>query len=1430
MVQHRVFLVFVTVCLFLSSVFVSSAQEPTQITAHFLGKIDPEVIKLLSVDENARADVMILMHEKANLSVARQQADVVSRRTAIVETLQETARQSQAEVLAILGQATARQTVGEVRPLWIVNGIAANIDWHMVITLASRSDVRSIRLETVIQQEPLDSTEAASRVGASSVEWGIAQVQAPNVWQALDIDGTGIVIASVDSGVDYLHQDLRTRYRGYNGETLPALHTGHWFDAIDSTTYPNDDNGHGTHTTGTALGENGIGVAPGATWIGVKVFDASGTGQEKWILDGFQWLLAPNGDPSLAPDIVNNSWGTDLSTDEAYTESVQHLLDAGIIPLFANGNSGPQAGTVGSPASLDISFGVGALDQNSTVANFSSRGPSPWGKIKPDVSAPGVAVRSSLPGGIYGLSNGTSMATPHVSGIVALMLQADPTLTYEEVGDLLKQSATPLSTQTPNNDTGWGAVNAYDAVRLVLNAGTVTGQVTDQGTGQPIAEAKLTFTQRGSGQTSFMTSSETGHYEWAGLNGDYDVTVSSFGYESTTTVGVNVISGVATSLNIALNKLPTGQISGMILETGTNNPVSGTLSIENTDIQVSSSPETGAYSLSLPSGSYTLTVTSSGYRITDVANIIVNVGVTTIQNVTVDPAPTILLVDSGGWYYRSQIDYYQTALNDARYHYDLHTIGLVPSQTPISTTLTPYDIVIWSSPQDSPGLVGAGSTLEYFLDQGGKLILSGQDVALHDGAVNLLGTTDYYETYLYSQLVTDDAQTVTVVPTKNEAFDGLSLTILGGDGADNQTAPDIIEHLNSDFAEPVLHYEDDQVAGLRVGHCLPYRALNLAFGIEGINDRTTRSQFMARAIDALQREPVTEGIDVSPPIEVKSTQFGGVMTHAVRIRNSAEVGNEEQFSVTMSQPQWQTSFNNTTITLAPCQSQLITYTVAVPADAGWSSQDQVTITVQSTSRPQIQTVITRTSKAPSPVLLVDDDRWFDYGPQFRQALEAGNIPFDYWDTVDGNPDSSPPLERLLSVPIVIWFNGYDWFNPLTKSEEDRIQAFLDQGGRFGLTSQEYLFKLPDHKASVFAQDYLGVYTHSEILSSTLAIGFDDSLIGNNLGSLQFSFPSGYQNWTDTVTPTTTAKPIFLSQDGLANSLTNSGGVTETWHTAFFGFGLELLNDTDLSTVLRRTVGWLSWLGTSDVQANVAPVVSGDVITYTAVLQNDGLEAIQTATFTATFPYPLSLVPGSATNGALEQDGQVLWEGGLEKNEAITFTYQAQVANDTPYGTLSEQVSWIGYEDHKLWFDRVAAVPVNVPEWPNTILSGTPAIAEKGDILTYTLTLTNSGLVDAPLITVTSTIPDYTSLLTDTIQFGTGTVNTSQLKWRTVYWTVSVPQGSSTTVGYAVRLASIPARFQVHNAFIVDDGFKQDRTWETTIQVQPEKIYLPTIQK
>lgn len=446
------------------------------------------------------------MKEAAKDKDSKAQAKY-EKRSAVVSTLRAKAIETQQNLKTYLTKEVKAGNAKDIQSFYIVNGLAVTATEEVMEQVAAFPEVekvlpnemRQLNFESAKKEKAVQKS-AESKAAQASTEWNIDQIGAPAAWE-MGIDGSGTVVASIDTGVQWDHPALKDKYRGYNPASPESPdHEFSWFDATAAQSAPYDDQGHGTHVTGTMVGaepngSNQIGVAPGAKWIAVKAFTADG-GSDADLLAAGEWIIAPkdadgNPHPEMAPDVVNNSWGGGAGLDEWYRPMVQAWRAADIFPEFSAGNTtlfnpgGP--GSIANPANYPESFATGATDINNQLGTFSLQGPSPYDETKPDISAPGVNIRSSVPGSAYeGGWNGTSMAGPHVAAVVALLRQVDSSITVDEIEEVLTTTATPLTdstfTSSPNNGYGHGLVNAYDAVSsLMTGLGKVKGQVAKEG-------------------------------------------------------------------------------------------------------------------------------------------------------------------------------------------------------------------------------------------------------------------------------------------------------------------------------------------------------------------------------------------------------------------------------------------------------------------------------------------------------------------------------------------------------------------------------------------------------------------------------------------------------------------------------------------------------------------------------------------------------------------------------------------------------------------------------------------------------------------------------------------------------------------------------------------------------------------------------------
>ena len=435
-------------------------------------------------------DFFVVMSTQADLSQAASIEDVDDRRAWVYETLVDHADASQKDLRAWLDDRGIAYT-----PYYLTNGVEVHASAIRRWQIARRPDVLKIvyspELRPLPELPPLQPGTASKPVTPT---WGLEAIGVPRVWEELGVRGEGVVVGQSDSGVDVTHPALADGYRG----TEMGTDDYNWLDPWFGKPQPYDINGHGTHTLATAAGDDLVGVAPDAEWFAcanlVRAF-----GSPAYYLTCMQFMLAPypqdgdplrDGKPELAADVSTNSWGCPARIEGCDQETLwfasQALREAGIFFVAAVGNEGPACDSMQTPPGnyANTIMAVGALNPHGDIAMFSNRGPethSPDGARGPDLLAPGVQVLSAWPDGGWNSIEGTSMAAPHVAGVVALMWSANPALrgNVEATERILLETASPFTGaadacsdgQTPDPAYGYGIVNAYEAVKAAMEWG-----------------------------------------------------------------------------------------------------------------------------------------------------------------------------------------------------------------------------------------------------------------------------------------------------------------------------------------------------------------------------------------------------------------------------------------------------------------------------------------------------------------------------------------------------------------------------------------------------------------------------------------------------------------------------------------------------------------------------------------------------------------------------------------------------------------------------------------------------------------------------------------------------------------------------------------------------------------------------------------------
>lgn len=434
-----------------------------------------------AIPETRRVIVFLNVDSFTNRSGASRLSALVDERASARTQIQMDA----AEILAGLGSRGNFISQQKPETLWASNAFMISLDRKSISKVANHPRVEGIIEDYSIQYEaPLTADQTQSRVTTDEtiMTYGLQKINVEAAWDR-GITGKDVLVGIIDTGIDRNHPELKDKVVAYKDFT----------DDNDTVDY----HGHGTHVAGTIAGSRAfdleraattqpttlpsempkaIGVAPEAKLVVAKVFNKSGQSSLASLLKAMEWVLDPDGDPNTddAPRVVSNSWGAPHQFSYGFRNVVRNWRRFEVFPSFAAGNSSWYL-MIAAPGSYPFSFAIGATDENHDRAFFSSRGPTIWWKnwypvffTKPDIAAPGLDVYSAFPGGIYKVWSGTSMAAPHVTGVIALALQAKPFLKVADLEQILQTSALDRGREGKDNRFGSGVIQV-DRVLETLN-------------------------------------------------------------------------------------------------------------------------------------------------------------------------------------------------------------------------------------------------------------------------------------------------------------------------------------------------------------------------------------------------------------------------------------------------------------------------------------------------------------------------------------------------------------------------------------------------------------------------------------------------------------------------------------------------------------------------------------------------------------------------------------------------------------------------------------------------------------------------------------------------------------------------------------------------------------------------------------------------
>jgi hypothetical protein len=466
-------------------------------------------------------------------------------------------------------------------------------------------------------------------------------------------------------------------------------------------------------------------------------------------------------------------------------------------------------------------------------------------------------------------------------------------------------------------------------------------------------------------------------------------------------------------------------------------------------------------------------------------------------------------------------------------------------------------------------------------------------------------------------------------------------------------------------------------------------------------------------------------------------------------------------------------------------------------------------------------------KTAGRILLVDDDRWYDREDIYKSALNANGYQFDYWETgsyLTGR--GSPPAHLLNEFDIIIWYTGYDWFAPVIDQEIKSLEAYLNQGGRLFLSSQDYLYK---HEDAALTREYFGVQSFRESVTPTTVFGSDSlafpEVITQPL-SLDFA---PYQNFSDGLILDRDSQGTLWNDSGFPGGVTNG---REGWKTVFWAIPFEVLPEEMHNVMMNRIVGWLGNLGQStfEVDARVMPgsAESDPIRTYTITLRAEDGSYSTGVWITNTIPAELTIIADSISGGANYDSAkrEITWQGQINGGQSYVIRYRAQVDANTPDGTFINNPVEIYYDEHDLLYERVSPLWIASGDLSESQFELDPPSAQIGSEIAYQLEVASSASIPGS-VTATLYIPLELSLITETLASTGGDLYHGG---NTITWSGTIDGSQSITVTYAVTASLHHVRQEIPTLAVLSDGLTGILILHESVDLTPHDSFLPLFAK
>lgn len=1018
--------------------------------------------------------------------------------------------------------------------------------------------------------------------------WNLDLIHVKELWEK-GFTGKGVKIGILDTGADGNHPALLGKIKNF------AYFDKNGTAYLEKNTYDTDN--HGTHVSGIAAGgstSEPLGVAPDAN-LSVGVVIPGGSGSFSQIIGGLEWQLDPDGDASTndSPRAINLSLGLP-GYFKVWTPIFQKLLSHNILPVCSIGNEGD--GISSSPGNCPNAFSVGAFDNHKEVGYFSSGSDRiQWEDstiatdtyLKPDISAPGVRVRSSVPNKEYDVMSGTSMASPHVAGATAILAEAYPTASAYDLSYFLKLGSQDEGKKGTDTRYGSGSLNVFQSWKLLNDSVRLSGKLNNfiEGYSLRIVETNLP-----------VYINQNHLYSTHLLPGTYHLEIT---YKEKVTQQIKVdLVKQDIMLDISLPAKILKKIEGKVKNTN-GQPLLATI-ITNENKALSTKID-GTFSLTAKSGEE-ITIKASGYQ---EQKLTISEKEMPFQNITLKKVKVLLVEGTSN---------YLAIKNPPRFAKNYFFQALLANQIPFAYQDASLEPLRWEDVESFETIIfffeggtfkpEEGKVLTRFLQNGGKIIITGRMIKLLEDYMELSFLGDHFgvasrETISFPSIssMTDDL-----------GFDNLQFALTGNGGANNQESCDVLQKKESSINPiPFLKFNEvgkERYAGVLASNGI-YRGIYLPFGFEGIGSAQARIDLMRKMMTWLYN---TGSIDIKMPdkvpffIELKrnSGQYlstivesgifhqGNLEPGQYQIRvhgfgyenfeTAQYIGSGDQLSLLVQpkkSPLYQAKINlnqfqGTTSFLEVIFHHQSVYFKEFPDASSYSIDlppGEYVFIVRSPlyETKYYQASLTETDvdiridmrQSIKKILLVDDSETGDYlldryariGDYYAKHLASTPNNFDTWSV---SQKGKPEYLDLLPYQLVLYVSGLSMVSMVSPIEKEQISLYLNRGGKILLTGNYVHTML---QGSTFLREYFGIDVKSSNVREQAVRGAQGSPFTDMSFDLADNFSNNgiYVPFGSFDLVHESAQPILVYYGGEIASTFYQGS---TFKSIFLPFGID----------------------------------------------------------------------------------------------------------------------------------------------------------------------------------------------------------------------------------------------------------------------------------